>query len=528
MLLAIMASLVGLPGASAASSVGPQWGNTDAMWINWDRTDAVVKDGTVSRTWMWGPEDQSLGDLREVYQDAPGGWRTVRYFDKSRMEITHPGDDAMSQWYVTNGLLAEELITGRVQLGDNQFDQQQPANVNVAGDANDPNGPTYATFNPLMSYGATPSGWIITNTVTRDGKVAADPSLSSYAVTAKDVGAPTQHTVASVFWQFMNSSGPIEQLKSYDASKHVGTYVVTDGPLFSNPFYATGYPLTEPYWTHVLVGGVSKVVLVQVFERRVLTYTPSNPDGWKVEAGNVGQHYYSWRYGLKDMQYSFDQSVTPATQTVMKECVAAATSQFGTAGPALLSAPGSVDGSLQVASTYFGGTVPDSIRQEIPNLAGIAFGNQAIVIDYIDDADACHVAAHEYAHLVQQVQARFDFLDTPDWFIEGGAEFVGTEAEVAHGYTTLDATRAAEMNAAKHYNMSLANSSKDSIGKYVLGFLAADWLVTHSGAGAVSAYWTSLPSTGSWQKSFQQAFGMSVDDFYAQFAQYQAQNFPAK
>jgi hypothetical protein len=35
---------------------------------------------------------------------------------------------------------------------------------------------------------------------------------------------------------------------------------------------------------------------VQVFERRVLTYTPSNPDGWKVEAGNVGLQYYQWRY----------------------------------------------------------------------------------------------------------------------------------------------------------------------------------------------------------------------------------------
>ena len=324
LLLAIIASLAGLPTASAAPSVGPQWGNTDAMWINWDRTDAIVADGSVSRTWMWGPEDASLGDLREVYQDAPGGWRTVRYFDKSRMEITHPGDDPMSQWYVTNGLLAEELITGRVQLGDNVFDQQQPANVNVAGDANDPNGPTYATFNPLMSYGATPNGWNITNTVTRDGTVASDASLSSYAVTAMDVGAPTQHTVASVFWQFMNSSGPIEELTSYDANKHVGSYVVTNGPLFSNPFYATGYPLTEPYWTHVLVGGVSKLVLVQVFERRALTYTPSNPDGWKVEAGNVGQHYFSWRYGLNDVQYSFDPSVASGTQAIMKDCVAAA------------------------------------------------------------------------------------------------------------------------------------------------------------------------------------------------------------
>ena len=47
----------------------------------------------------------------------------------------------------------------------------------------------------------------------------------------------------------------------------------------------------------MLVGGVSKLVLVQVFERRVLTYTPDNPDGWKVEAGNVGLQYYEWRYG---------------------------------------------------------------------------------------------------------------------------------------------------------------------------------------------------------------------------------------
>ena len=39
-----------------------------------------------------------------------------------------------------------------------------------------------------------------------------------------------------------------------------------------------------------------KWVLVQAFERRVLTHAPDNPDGWRVEAGNVGQHYYQWRY----------------------------------------------------------------------------------------------------------------------------------------------------------------------------------------------------------------------------------------
>jgi hypothetical protein len=37
-------------------------------------------------------------------------------------------------------------------------------------------------------------------------------------------------------------------------------------------------------------------VLVQAFERRIMTYTPSNGAGFQVEMGNVGKQYYSWRY----------------------------------------------------------------------------------------------------------------------------------------------------------------------------------------------------------------------------------------
>ena len=48
-----------------------------------------------------------------------------------------------------------------------------------------------------------------------------------------------------------------------------------------------GYPVTEPYWTTIRVGGASRQVLVQAFQRRVLTYSPTNPAGWQVEMGNV-------------------------------------------------------------------------------------------------------------------------------------------------------------------------------------------------------------------------------------------------
>jgi hypothetical protein len=110
--------------------------------------------------------------------------------------------------------------------------------------------------------------------------------LTAHGLTAAVHVPETNHSVASVFWEFMQSEGVIA----------VDDTLVT-GQLFLNPFYATGLPLTEAYWTTVDVAGQQQLVLVQAFERRVMTYTPANPEGWQVEAGNVGQHYYAWRYG---------------------------------------------------------------------------------------------------------------------------------------------------------------------------------------------------------------------------------------
>jgi hypothetical protein len=136
----------------------------------------------------------------------------------------------------------------------------------------------------VLGYEPTPAGRTLIQTIDRDGNISADSGLARYGVSAVDVGAPTNHMVASKFWDFMDSSGLV-----YENASNV------TAPLVQNPFYATGYPISEPYWARVKVAGVEKWVLVQAFEWRVLTYTPDNPDGWKVEAGNVGQHYHQWR-----------------------------------------------------------------------------------------------------------------------------------------------------------------------------------------------------------------------------------------
>jgi hypothetical protein len=257
----------------------------DAFAGVWSRTDKPVDDEVELRTWMWGPE-ANTGQMVEAYVEAPGGFRIVQYFDKSRMEVTHPDTgDPESVWYVTNGLLVVELISGRLQRGDNTFEERLPAEVNVAGDADDPLGPTYATFGALLDAEPLPVESLVTQRLDRAGVVTDDPALAAQGVRIGALDDVTNHSIAAPFWAFMNATGTV-----YEEGAFVSDL------LFQDPNFATGRPLTEPYWADVQVGGVRRDVLIQCFERRCLTYTPSNDPVWQVEAGNVGQHYYRWRY----------------------------------------------------------------------------------------------------------------------------------------------------------------------------------------------------------------------------------------
>ena len=282
--LIALLSLLTVPLLSAPGTLAAPWANSDFQ-RTWERTDKPVVDLAVSRTWMWGPVDEGTNTRSESYAEAPGGQRIVQYFDKSRMEDnSYRADDP---WDVTNGLLVVELMTGKMQVGDNAYETRHPAEINVSGDFEESNGPTYATMDLVADASALSDGALINQRLAHDGMVSVDSTLSGYGITtAHRVTVPNlDHQVASVFWTFMNSSGTVWE----DGA-------LTQDQLFLNPFYATGYPVTEAYWANIKVGGAYKDVLMQCFERRCLTYTPGNPIGWQVEAGNVGLHYYLWRY----------------------------------------------------------------------------------------------------------------------------------------------------------------------------------------------------------------------------------------
>ena len=247
----------------------------------WERADAPVAAGASARTWLWGPGPDGAGRW-ERYDEGIDGRHLVQYFDKSRMEVNDPNADRANPFFVTQGRLADDLIAGRVQVGLARFERRAPAAIPF-GDPDDTRGPTYASLAGHLNAPASAVGSPVGQALARDGALRpTDPR----GVTCAALVAETNHCVASVFWDYLTSAGPVYQGGGY-----------ATGPLFSPLFYATGLPITEAYWTELKVAGTVQAVLVQAFERRILTYNPANPPGWQVEMGNVGRHYYQWRYG---------------------------------------------------------------------------------------------------------------------------------------------------------------------------------------------------------------------------------------
>ncbi len=284
---AVLLSMV-IPAAGAAS---PQPFADPSFNRLWNRADSLVADSTVSdRSWYWGPTPGTYG--LEPYAQAPGGYRLVQYFDKGRMEINNPSGDRNSPWFVTTGLLVVDMVSGRQQIGDNQFIGRNPADIVVAGDADDAHAPTYTSFHEVSSLNNNRRtnkalGGYVTATINRAGGVGSDAGKASDAggriVAYNDVFG---HNIPTALWDFMNQPGSVR----------VDGQLTFDRPVM-NWIFTIGYPISEAYWARVQIAGRARDVLIQLFERRVLVYIPSYLKPWNVQMANVGTHYYSWLYG---------------------------------------------------------------------------------------------------------------------------------------------------------------------------------------------------------------------------------------
>jgi hypothetical protein len=241
----------------------------------WTRSDLAVSSGRAARSWVWGP---APGRARsEPFAEAAGGLRQVQYFDKGRMEAGTGAE-------VTAGLLVAEMIYGRVQVGADEYSGRAPAQIALAGDESE-SAATYASLAAVAIPAVDRTGELPRARINRAGEVAADGGPAVAATRLARFVPESGHNIPQVFWRYLTARGPV-----YEGG------VFATGALM-DWVRVTGYPISEPYWVRATIGGAERDVLVQAFERRILTYSPAEPPGWQVQMGNVGRHYYRWRYG---------------------------------------------------------------------------------------------------------------------------------------------------------------------------------------------------------------------------------------
>lgn len=249
----------------------------------WERSDGPVSRGVVDRAWLWGPEPVSTST--EFYPESPSRTRTLVYYNKGRLDILDPEGNSASDWYAVGGLLVQEMLAGRVQLGDAFFVDRPLSEFPLTGDFGQEQPVTYATLAPFSSawQGETAEGFAsggerrvadrsgdaVMALLGGDGRLIPN-AMPSSSVRYGSYDETTGHNIADVFVEW-NAAQPYPAL------------------------YLLGHPISEPYWIDTVIEGVPQTILIQAFQRRVLTYTPGNPEGWQVESTNVGDHYRAWR-----------------------------------------------------------------------------------------------------------------------------------------------------------------------------------------------------------------------------------------
>ena len=284
-LAALPATPLALPGEAQTSGIttGPEF-TVSGMPIDeaivdlWRESDGDVAGTTANRSWLWGPT--ALATTVEYGANASNR-REVVYYDKARLEINDPGASS-GGWYVSGGLLVTEMLSGDIPITADASARLDPPAVPVAGDIEGSDAPTYATLaahasilGERLSDGAAVElagsrvGAEITASLGTDGSIV-DEAMTGSGVSVGAYDDVTGHNIAAPFVDWTSR-------QPYPAT------------------WLIGRPLTEPLWVSTTILGAPKTVLLQAFERRVLTYTPDNADGWQVESGNAGLHYRLWR-----------------------------------------------------------------------------------------------------------------------------------------------------------------------------------------------------------------------------------------
>jgi lipoprotein-anchoring transpeptidase ErfK/SrfK len=185
-----------------------------------------------------------LGYSRTLLIQA-GGY-PAQYFEKGRIE-DHRAETADPTWAIMYGRLTAELMEQAPWLPVNSTSSTYADLARLANPDLTWRHPTdVAGPRPVTGPTAELTGML----VPYDGGLQAAPG----------------YIVPSYFWRYINR-----------ADLFPGGWL-----------HDIGLPMTDAFAVQALKAGAPRTIIMQAFERSVLTYDPLNPAEWQVERGNIG------------------------------------------------------------------------------------------------------------------------------------------------------------------------------------------------------------------------------------------------
>ena len=119
----------------------------------------------------------------------------------------------------------------------------------------------------------------------------------------------------------------------------------------------------------------------------------------------------------------------------------------------------------------------------------------------------------------------------PGWLVEGTREYALTSYREATGDPAIRQRSNMESGARRislplsYFEVTESRDGATNFSEGALGFFAVEWLAERAGNPAVFDYLRLMRTSEDWRETFETAFGIRVDDFYAAFATLRAEAF---
>ena len=142
----------------------------------------------------------------------------------------------------------------------------------------------------------------------------------------------------------------------------------------------------------------------------------------------------------------------------------------------------------------------------------------------VDKFEFVKAIAHEYVHALQDHLSGGRY--GPSWIVEGMAQYLHYQHHDVIGRQTHKRSHQLALATARLEQSSLRNMETyfNAPRKYAVSFLATDHLVKRANEDALFDFYRNMRNMPSWQAAFLDSFGISVEDFYEEFAKYRAEN----